>query len=131
MKEKDLRPCDLCGKPLNSDADRRLSPIEAGARVTFQRMLLNGPALLQRVGLELMFGGTRPGAARIAQAFQPDDEFALEPQELRHEALLCYGCWMEHLGGLVEALVDRERRARQEAESGRTAERAAEGFAGR
>lgn len=130
MRERDLRPCDLCGRPLTTGPDGQPSPIEAGARVTVQRMLIDRMALQQRLGLQQMFGGERPGAAAIAQAFHGGAHLLLELPELRHDALLCYGCWMKHLGGLVEALVDRERRARQDAESERTAERAAEGFAG-
>jgi len=109
MLEKDLRPCDLCGKPLRTTHDGRLSPFEAGARIAVQRMVLDLSALQARAGLEVMFGGhERPGASSIAGALGPSLD-TLEPPELRTEVLLCCGCRLEHFDALVEAIEDRKR----------------------
>lgn len=117
MRERDLRPCDLCGAPLRMTREGVLSPIAAGVRVILQPMFIDPQAVQQRAGLEVMFGGhMRPGASAIAGALGPPLD-TLEPPELRDEALLCCACWTVHLAQLAETIEQRrcEREEREEA----------------
>jgi len=81
MKQRDLKPCLLCGKGVMHDNNL------AFYRVRIQHLFANVPAINRQIGLQMMMGGN----AAIAHVMGPDEDMAL-PVGDEVDALLCQEC---------------------------------------
>ena len=65
MKANELRPCDVCGRPLMAGGHVSFH------RITFERMGVNLQAVRERAGLHMVMG-----SAALAEVFAPTPEVA-------------------------------------------------------
>lgn len=84
MKEKDLRPCDICRKPLGH------SGVPLFYRVRIEIMGLDLGAIRRQIGLGMMIGN-----AAIARVMGPDEDMA-KPVVPAEDLILCRECALEY-----------------------------------
>lgn len=84
MKEKDLRPCDLCEKALAHDG------VPLFYRVRIEIMGLDLSAIRRQVGLGMLIGN-----AAIARVMGPDEDMA-KPVVPAEDVIICRECAMTY-----------------------------------
>lgn len=89
MKASEVRPCDICGKPLFHDGS------VVCYRVHVEQMVANPAAIREALAMDVMF----PGAPRLARTFS-DGEVLRPLNEI--DRLVCESCF--RYGGLWGAL---------------------------
>lgn len=94
MKERDLKPCEACGRALTHDG----SPLFY--RITIESLILDPGAIQRRIGL-----GLAMGSHRLAQVMGPDEDLARTVVGPR-SFLLCLPCAVKALGALVDPAAD-------------------------
>lgn len=109
MQPSDIRPCDLCGKPLCH------TQVPLFYRVRIEHMGVDLNVGRQLDGLAMMLG-----SSRLAEAFAPSTEL-VKPLGEADELLVCQDCALpgrdpECIGRLAE--IASERKAAREAKKG-------------
>jgi hypothetical protein len=94
MKNSEIGMCELCGGKLVSGPG---GPA-AGARITFQRLVVNQAKMMEYMGLGMILGGS----AKLADAFSTGDVIE-EPEGLRESFIACEKC-IEPILGMMESL---------------------------
>lgn len=95
VSRRELRPCDVCGKPvaLQTRAGQRLDFYQ----VQVTQQLVDLQAVREHLGLALVFGGHE----QLADVFAPSD--AIGKAVWSASLLVCGPCWGEQQAQLLAA----------------------------
>ncbi|MGD9850144.1 MAG: hypothetical protein AB7T38_02635 [Nitrospirales bacterium] len=96
MELKELKPCDLCGGPINPFF----------FKLTAQQFMLDQQAIQRNMGLMQMMGGS----LELANVFSPSSAME-KPLTTVHEVLLCQACFLGRLPEVqsrLELMIDPE-----------------------
>lgn len=109
MKASDLRPCDVCGRPLTTTP--MCGPSLQFYRVTVDPVFLNPHAIQRHVGLATFFGGGLAGDT-LAQAFTDAPDVAVPLSERGAPPTVILACLDCYTGPLLPLCGAAERRER-------------------
>lgn len=84
ISREDIKPCAMCGKGLMHTG------LPLVWKITMHRLGLDVNALRREQGLEMMMGGAAP----LARAFSPNNEFGLEIEK-PITVMVCEPCALE------------------------------------
>lgn len=80
-----IRPCDRCAAPLSGDG------IQAGIRLTVERLFIDRIAAQQLFGLQQFFGGGN-AAAGLAAVMAPVTSVVMRLDDATEKRFLCSDC---------------------------------------